>query len=268
MAPADTTVVIPAYDPGPFLRRAVRSVMAQTYKGWHLLVVDDGSTEDVSGRFPADLDAGRLTLVRHPVNLGQSAALNTALSLVKTPYLAQLDADDWYLPRTLEHLHRYLEAAPADVALVSGNLKTVFSNGRHPLYRRGMAFSDPQAFLLANRSVWPRFYRTEALRAVGGWPQDDPYRGRYLEDKQVLFRLIERYRFGWVNRTLYVHRRHDHNQTLQREEYNRVTRWAVEAALRRWGGHYQPVFGQTRSGWLLVQSLVPVSPPPPDSPGA
>lgn len=262
MAPVDTTVVIPAYNPGRFLRRALKSVLAQTYEGWRLLVVDDGSTEDVSRHFPPDLDAGRLQLVRHPSNLGQSAALNTALARVETPFLAQLDADDWFLPKTLERLHRYLQAAPPDVALVSANMKIVFSDGRRPAHRRGAPYSDPYAFLLSNRSVWPRFYRTAALKAVGGWPLDDPYGGRYLEDKQVLFGLIERYRFGWVDETLYVHRRHGRNQTLRRREYNRVTRWAVEDALRRWGAAYHPVFSQTRTGWLQVSRLVPAVPPP------
>ena len=260
MAPVDTIVVIPAYNPGRFLRRALKSVQAQTYEGWRLLVVDDGSTEDVSRHFPPDLDAGRLQLVRHPSNLGQSTALNTALARVETPFLAQLDADDWFLPNTLERLHQYLEAAPPEVALVSANLKTVFSNGRRPLYSRGAAFSERLEFLLANRSVWPRFYRTAALKSVGGWPLDGPYGGRYLEDKQVLYRLIERYRFGWVDETLYVHRRHAHNQTLRRREYNRVTCWAVEEALRRWGGAYHPVFSQTRTGWLKVDRLVPAAP--------
>lgn len=91
------TVVVPAYNPGPYLREALDSVIAQTFTDWECVVVDDGSSEDLS--WVKDLDA-RIRLVRQP-NRGLPAARNAGAAAGASRLIAFLDADDLWLPDKL-----------------------------------------------------------------------------------------------------------------------------------------------------------------------
>jgi len=92
------TVVIPAFDPGDYLRTALESVIAQTYAVWECIVVDDGSSEDLG--WVEQFDA-RVTCIRQH-NRGVSAARNTGVASARGRYIAFLDADDVWLPEKLE----------------------------------------------------------------------------------------------------------------------------------------------------------------------
>src|ERR1700749_83796 len=96
------SVIMPAYNSGRYLAESVRSVQAQTFGGWELVVVDDGSTDDTGevARRLAEADA-RVRYVRRP-NGGQAAARNTGLAEARGRLVAFLDADDLWLPEKLE----------------------------------------------------------------------------------------------------------------------------------------------------------------------
>lgn len=152
--------------------------------------------------------------------------------------------------------------------MISGNIRVVVEEkavGRKEdtpsvFIRKGRNFKDRWDFLLSNSSVWPRFYRTKALRSVGGWPTDDPFEGRYMEDKRILMRLIEKYRFHWIDQVLYVHRRHQYNQTGKMQSYRYITKWNIIDVLKRWGDLYNPVFSVDEDGWVYLVKLIPKNP--------
>lgn len=264
MAQCDVTVLIPSHNPGSYLADALRSVFAQTYHGWKVILVDDASTDDSLELARPFLSTGRVRLVHNPVNLGQSKVQNAGLALVDTPYVVQLDADDWFLPQTLAVLVKEARQQRENVAVVSGNIRVSVQDGHgtevRSFVRRGRVFWDRYEFLVAATSIWPRFYRTSALRSIGGWPTDDPYEGRHMEDLRILFRLVERYRLHWVDEVLYVHRRHGRNNSCNAHVYGEVLEWAVLDTLRRWGGNYRPVFAEVEPGWKGVVALVPLRP--------
>ena len=108
--------------------------------------------------------------------------------------------------------------------------------------RKGGSFEDPFEFLLANTTLCPRLYRTSALQSIGGWPTDDPYEGRYREDMRTLYRLIEKYKFHWIDKELYIVRLHENNHTKQLDKYLEIMEWSVNNALLRLGDKYEPVF--------------------------
>ncbi len=96
-------VIIPAYNPGAYLREALASVVAQTYQDWECIVVDDGSDEDLS--WVATFD-DRVKLIRQP-NRGVSAARNRGIAATDATWIAMLDADDaWHVDK----LYLQLEA--------------------------------------------------------------------------------------------------------------------------------------------------------------
>lgn len=86
------TVLIPAYNAGPYLRDTLVSVQQQGIDDLEILVIDDGSTDE-TGRVLAGFDDPRLRVVRQS-NLGLVGALNRGLDEARGSFLARLDADD------------------------------------------------------------------------------------------------------------------------------------------------------------------------------
>lgn len=116
------SVVIPAFNAGSSLRRAVESVLRQQGPPIELIVVDDGSTDDGMDSI-ACLDDPRLGILRQP-NLGGGAARNTGIEAASHPWVALLDADDIWLPGHLEELGRIRDAHP-DAGLIGTPVATV-----------------------------------------------------------------------------------------------------------------------------------------------
>ncbi len=103
------SVVIPAFNAAWCICRAVDSVLAQTWRDYELLVVDDGSTDDTAARLASY--AGALRLISK-ANGGLSSARNAGIAQAKGEYIAFLDADDWWMPEKLERQVALLDSRP------------------------------------------------------------------------------------------------------------------------------------------------------------
>lgn len=98
------SLIVPVYNTGEYIEQAVRSVTAQTFENWELLLVDDGSS-DGSGAL-CDAFAGEDARIRvfHQENRGVSSARNLALSEARGSFLCFLDSDDTLDPAFFETL--------------------------------------------------------------------------------------------------------------------------------------------------------------------
>jgi hypothetical protein len=116
----EVAVVIPAYNAGSCLVRAIDSIFAQTYPKFRIHVIDDGSTDDTASVLASYSD--RIVSVRQ-TQAGQAAARNHGIRLTNSPYVAFLDADDEWLPTKLE---RQIEAMNRDsrIGLVYSDCST------------------------------------------------------------------------------------------------------------------------------------------------
>jgi glycosyltransferase involved in cell wall biosynthesis len=95
------SIVMPSYNRADLIVESIRSVIAQTYSGWELIVVDDGSTDDSIARIDA-LAEPRIAVLRQP-RIGNVARLrNLGAAAARGDYLAFLDSDDLWLPAKLE----------------------------------------------------------------------------------------------------------------------------------------------------------------------
>lgn len=117
---------MPLYNKAPYVRKAVESVVGQTYQDWELIVVDDGST-DGSGDFLTATADPRIQLVRQE-NAGVGAARNRGVALSEGSLLCFLDADDWWVPTFLEEMAGLVERHPE--AGIYGTGYWIVKNGR------------------------------------------------------------------------------------------------------------------------------------------
>ena len=112
-------LTVPAYNEGPVIRATLQPIVEA---GYSLVVVDDGSTDDTWEQL-AGLPLHRL---RHPFNLGQGAALQTAMAYALNrgaEYLVHFDADGQHSPEDIDDLLAPLISGEADVVLGSRFLR-------------------------------------------------------------------------------------------------------------------------------------------------
>lgn len=125
-ASVELDVIIPVHNVVAYLPAAVESALRQRGADVRVIVVDDGSDEDVAALIESWAEP-RVTLLRHPTNRGIGAARNTGTAICRRSWLGFLDADDlWPLERT-----RDLLIAQAEGAFLIGR-QLVFNNGDDP----------------------------------------------------------------------------------------------------------------------------------------
>ena len=168
------SVVIPAYNRAHIVGRAVRSVLNQTYQGFELIVVDDGSADDTGGAVKAFKD-GRLRYLRHEKNRGAAAARNRGIGAARGRYVAFLDSDDEWLPEKLAKEVAVFQASGPAVGLVYCGkallneesdriLKVRMPTSQGDVYEKLLAWD----FIGSSSRVT---VRKETLDAVGGFDE-------------------------------------------------------------------------------------------------
>ena len=132
------SVIIPTYNRAALVKRAIQSVLDQTYDNFEVIVVDDAST-DSTVTVIANIKDQRLKYIRHEVNCHASAARNTGIASVKGELIAFLDDDDEWFPSKLEKQVPVLVNASPEVGLVYCWMDHFDSGGRvvgetHPMH--------------------------------------------------------------------------------------------------------------------------------------
>ncbi len=180
------SVIIPTYNRARFLKEALASVLAQTYRPLEIIVVDDGSTDETSkvvSRFP-------VRYVRTP-HRGVAAARNRGLSKARGALIAFLDSDDLWLPRKIEVQVSFFERQPEAVAVQTEEVwlrggKRVNPKKRH---RKPSGHFFDRALELCLISPSAVMLRREVLEEIGGFDETFPV----CEDYELWLRLLARY---------------------------------------------------------------------------
>lgn len=114
------SVIIPAYNRGYILPRAVSSVLAQTYPNIECIIIDDGSADNTEQVVKGFSDP-RVRYIRHPKNRGLSASRNTGISASHGDFVAFLDSDDEYLNEKIERSLETFRNASEHLGMVASN---------------------------------------------------------------------------------------------------------------------------------------------------
>lgn len=229
------TVITPVYNGEPYLHDCIQSVLNQTYRNIHYVIVDNCSN-DRSLKIADEAAAAdsRVTVVRNDEHVGVIQNWNRSLGAVDdhSKYVKFVHADDWLFPTCVT---RMVEVAEADdkVALVSAyrleeNRVTLdhlpadapldagvdwFSmNGRSVasaiLLERASVLGSPSSLLMRKKSLGDlvKFYDTSFLHA----------------DKEAALRIFREHDFGFVRQVLVFTRRH--NESVTSSNYTLDTR--------------------------------------------
>ena len=126
-SPPQVTVLLPVYNSEKYIAQAIESILNQTFRNFELLIIDDGS-EDSSVKIVQSYSDPRIRIVKNLQNLGLVQTLNRGITLIKSEYLARMDADDIALPDRLEKQLLFMQARP-EVGLLGGAIQLMDENG-------------------------------------------------------------------------------------------------------------------------------------------
>jgi glycosyltransferase involved in cell wall biosynthesis len=117
------TVIIPVYNGERYIREALRSILEQNYSPLEIIVVDDGSTDDVAAVLAEEFPGVRYLFQEHA---GLSATRNAGLAEVSAGWIGFLDCDDLWAPDKLRMQLKALESRP-ELEAVFGHIRQFFS---------------------------------------------------------------------------------------------------------------------------------------------
>jgi glycosyltransferase involved in cell wall biosynthesis len=229
------SVLMPVYNAEAYIAEAVESILAQTYRDFEFIIIDDGSTDrslPMLERYAAHDE--RIQLSSKP-NAGYLARLNEMVENARGDLIARMDADDIAMPERFARQIDYLNAHPEIVA-VGSRILTIDPQGdpiaefctmldheeidRVHLEARGGLICHPAAMI-----------RADAIRAVGAYrPQMWPG-----EDVDLWLRLAEIGRLANVPETLLNYRQHlkSTGYAHRAEQQERWQAAAMDACCRR-----------------------------------
>ena len=103
------SIIMPSYNTDKFIIETIKSVLAQTYTEWELLIVDDCSTDKTDEIVRSFLSDKRIKYFKNEKNSGAAASRNKALREAKGKWIAFLDSDDLWMPEKLEKQIRFMK---------------------------------------------------------------------------------------------------------------------------------------------------------------
>lgn len=235
------TIGLPVYNAGPYLLGALRSIFAQTYQDWELIIVDDGST-DGSLEIAQAVQDRRVSVHSDGANRGLIYRLNQIVRLAHCDLLARMDADDLMHPQRLARQVRLLEAQP-EVDLVDTAMCSIDLENR-PVGVRGLDEICARPATALARAIL--LHASVVGRTA--WFQRHPYDPEYVraEDHELWYRTVSRSHFARIREPLYFYRESMTSVASYLQSHR-----SVEKIYRR--------HGPAEVGWLRTATLVAAS---------
>ncbi len=195
-------VVIPVYNRADRIAKAVKSVTAQTYRDLEVIVADDGSTDAIEDAVHVlSSEDSRVRFVRLKKNKGAQAARNAGIHASRSDWVAFLDSDDEWLPRSLEL--RILLAEKENLEVVHSEANLIEANGvSRPyglpaisgwVYKKLLEGEGPmfQTLLVSKKAIEKIGYLDEQIVAFQEW--------------DTVIRLSKYFQFGFVPEPTFVY---------------------------------------------------------------
>jgi glycosyltransferase involved in cell wall biosynthesis len=214
------SVIIPTYNRAHLIRRAIQSVLNQTYQDFEIIVVDDGSTDNTEEVVKSFNDA-RISYIRHENNKGEAAARNTGIKAAKREYIAFQDSDDESFPQRLEKQIKVFENESLKIGLVYSDMILIDKKGKKR-YIKPAEFSPKDKFIYKKALNYERvcigigtsLVRKSCFEVVGFFDDKIPY----FVDAEFFIRLSKYFYFYHISEPLINFYRVDYDRV---ENFNR-----------------------------------------------
>ncbi|MGA0597842.1 glycosyltransferase [Enterovirga sp. CN4-39] len=228
--PGLVSVVLPVYNQANYLAAAVEGVLAQTYSDWELIIVDDGSKDDVADAVSRFAHDPRVRLFHQP-NQRLPSALNNGFRRARGSFLTWTSADNVMLPHQLEVLLRALESSPT-AGLAYSNYEAIDDRGApltDPKWREHNRMDGTSSVRLPAFVAVDNFHASEDnflgasflwradIHAVVGCHDENLFGG---EDYDFWLRMNTVTAFVHVPDSLYKYRVHDNTLNARAKELN------------------------------------------------
>ncbi len=215
------SVIMPVFNGGRFVVDAIASIVEQSFTDWHMICINDGSTDQSGALLDWFAQREPRIEVHHQPNAGIVAALNHGIAAAKSPLICRMDCDDVALPQRLELQTSYMREH-ADCAVVGSAILEIDADNDPLQVNRLPSTHDRIVENLLHRRTGhfhpTTMIRAEALRAVQG------YRSRFqwVEDHDLWLRLAERGELANLPEVLLCYRQHAGSVCWQRSELQRT----------------------------------------------
>lgn len=249
----------------PYVQRAIESILAQTFREFEFVIIDDGSSDNTWSVLEgfAGQDA-RIRLFRNERNIGLPSALNKGLQVSRGNYIARADADDLYRPRRLARQVQFMDTHP-DVGVLGAAAETINEKGHTvglidlPVEDCQIRFQLPFGNCLPHPSV---VFRKDVVLSEGGY--DEAY--WTAQDYDLWARLLPKSKFANLYETLWSYRcREGSISSLRGGEGDRVSRTISCRLLSDYlgrglsGSETEATIGLYRSWQVLSPELVRIA---------
>lgn len=230
------SVLMPAYNARRYVAEAIQSVLAQTWRDFEFLIIDDGSTDDTPEILKRYAEADDRVRVLTRSNAGVGAALNAGIAEARGELIARMDSDDVCLPERFARQVEFLRERP-DCVLVGSRVLLIDPDGA-PLFEMEeipTGHEEIDEMLLQARwsIVHPAvMMRRDVVRRIGGYDNEVVP----VEDHDLFLRLAEVGRLANLPEVLLRYRKHPMNsvRVLADRRVKALTR-VMEAAWARRG---------------------------------
>ena len=243
-------VLMAVYNNANTLEASIKSILSQTFKDFQFVIINDASTDeslDILTKHQK-LDS-RIKLITNKSQLGLTKSLNKGLKVIKTKYVARMDADDQSLPKRLETQLKYLEAHPK-ISLLGTAAYLVNQNGKQLKLKTNPI--DHQRLSKVVLRYCPFIHPTWMVRRIAilelnGYNEDFPF----AQDYEFVLRLMMKFKTANLPEPLLKYRVNS-NQAISLQNLKAQERLALKArflAITQYG------YSITES-WKLIKPLL------------
>jgi len=192
------SVIIPTYNRAKCIKRAIGSVLNQTYKNVEIIVVDDGSTDNTKEVLKTFIESKKIKYF-YQKNKGPSAARNLGIKNSKGEYIAFLDSDDEWLPEKLgKQIRLFQNSKDKKLGFVGCNVIVVMETTGDLFKYKFPRYKNFFEFLLSGPFMWtPSIILTKKkiIEAVGLFDENL----RFYEDWDIWIRIARKYNFDLIS---------------------------------------------------------------------
>ena len=184
------SVILPTYQRGAVIRRALHSVLAQTFGDLEVIVLDDAPADETEAVCRSFNDA-RVRYVPYPSRRGVAAARNQGIELARGEFIAFQDSDDEWLLDKLEHQLARLQSLPPDVAVTQGAIVRYEGGNARYLFSGLQAGTERTAILACNNTTFLQAWLARKSVLVEAGVFDS--RLQLWEDWELLIRICQKF---------------------------------------------------------------------------